>query len=505
MVVQRACVLSRVEESDPMVSRKQMLRVLEKDQLDAIHGATLEVLERTGVLVNSEEALDLLEKKGLAVDRKKKIVKMPEPVVADAIKSCKSNFKWHARSEKHSVEVVDGRTKAGPGAECVYYIDPDTDLARAPTLRDGIRCCRLLDSLDTVQIAYLPMFASDVPDDSRRLICMVAGLVHSSKLTFGGSTDRSDVEMAIRLGEAVMGGRDELRKRPLFAGYVDPISPLAHEHTMLEALLGYAQMDMPVFVTVMALAGGTAPASIAGLLVQQNAEVLSSIVLATTVTKSPKIVYGSVSCPLDMRTGMSATGAPEFSLIGVGAVQLAKYYNIPSNMGVQSDSKAVDEQAAYEKAFSALAAAAAGADFSDLFIGSTEAFNTYSPVQLVIDDEIASMAIRFTQGIEVNDQTLSVETMAKVGPMGNYLKQRDTMVAFRKEHSSPKLSDRWTRMRWDQAGSKDAKKRARERMDEILRSHVPEPLEPDVRKGLNALLAEHAKGYTVESLEKMFK
>lgn len=465
----------------------------------------MKILEKTGVLVNSDEVLDLLEKKGLPVDRKKKIVKMPEAAVAEAIKSCKSNFKWHARSEKHSIEVVDGRTKVGPGAECVYYIDPETDEARVPTLSDAVKCCRLLDSLDSVQIAYLPMYASDIPDEARKVVVMVAGLVHSSKLTYGGSTDKEDVEMAMRLGEAILGSREELRKRPLFAGYVDPISPLAHEHTMLEALIGYPRMDMPVFVTVMALAGGTAPASIAGILVQQNAEVLSSIVIASTVTKSPKIVYGSVSCPLDMRTGMSATGAPEFSLIGVGAVQLAKYYNLPSNMGVQSDSKAVDEQAAYEKAFSALAAAAAGADFSDLFIGSTEAFNTFSPVQLVIDDEIASMSSRFTQGIEVNDQTLSVETMAKVGPMGNFLKQRETMVGFRKEHMAPKLSDRWNRMRWDQTGSKDAKKRAKERMAEILKSHQPEPLEPEVKKRLDALLAEHARGYTVESLEKMFK
>jgi trimethylamine--corrinoid protein Co-methyltransferase len=486
----------------PVVSRKQMLRVLEKDQLDAIHGATLRVLERTGVLVNSTEALDLLEKKGIAADRKTKIVKMPESVVTEAVRSAKKNFKWHARSEKHTIEVVDGRTKNGPGAECVYYIDPATDKARVPTLNDGITCCRLLDALDNVQVAYLPTFAADVPDDVRRLVVMVAGLIHSSKLTYGGSTDKSDVEMAMKLGEAILGSREELRKRPLFAGYVDPISPLAHEHTMLEALLGYAAMDAPVFVTVMALAGGTAPASVAGVLVQQNAEVLSSIVLASTVTKSPKIVYGSVSCPLDMRTGMSATGSPEFSLIGVGAVQLAKYYGLPSNMGVQSDSKAADEQAAYEKAFSAIAASAAGADFSDLFFGSTEAFNTYSPVQLMIDEEIASMAARFTQGVEVSDETLSVDVMGKVGPMGSYLKQRDTMVRFRKEHMVPRLSDRWNRMKWDQAGSKGSKQRARERMDEILKTHVPEPLDQDMRKRLNSIMLEYSSKHSVDVLER---
>ena len=485
-----------------MVSKRQMLKVLEKDQLDAIHGATLRVLNETGVLVNSDQTLDLLQKKGLLVDRKTRIVKMPESAVMEAVKNCKHNFKWHARSEKNTIEVVDGKTKMGPGAEGVYYIDPDTDMARPSTLADGILCCQLLDALDNVQIAYLPITPNDVPDHAKRIVSMAAGLINSSKLTFGGSADKKDVEIAMRLGEAIYGDREMLRKKPLFCGYVDPISPLAHEHTMLEALLGYSSMDMPVFVTVMALAGGTAPASIAGLLVQQNAEVLSSIVIASCVTKTPKIIYGSVSCPLDMRTGMAATGAPEFSLMGVGAVQLAKYYRLPSNMGVQSDSKAVDEQTAYEKAFAALAAASAGADFSDLFIGSTEAFNTFSPVQLIIDNEIASNVLRFAEGIEVNENTLSVDVIAKAGPMGNYLKQKDTMVKFRKEHLEPVLSDRWTRTKWDESGSKDAKKRAKERMMELLNSHHPEPLETEVRKNIDSLVREYSKSYGADALER---
>lgn len=485
-----------------MVSRKQMLRVLEKDQLDAIHGATLRVMERTGVLVNMPEALDLLEARGLSVDRKTKIVRMDEASVMEAVRSCKGNFKWHARSERRTIEAVDGRTKIGPGAECVYFIDPETEEVRSPTLSDGIMCCRLLDALDSASIAYVPTYVSDVPDNARRVISMCAGLLNSSKPTIGGSSDKEDVQLALRLGEAILGSKEELMKRPLFCGYVDPVSPLVHERTMLEVLLGYSRINAPVFVTVMALAGGTAPASLAGLLVQQNAEILSAIVIASCVTKAPKIVYGSVSCPLDMRTGMSATGAPEFSLIGVGAIQLAKYYGLPSNMGVQSDSKAVDAQAAYEKAFAALAAAAAGADFCDLFLGSTEAFNTYSPVQLVIDDEIASNALRFAEGIEVSDDTLSVELIDKTGPMGSYLKQKETMQQFKREHLVPRLSDRWSRARWEAAGSKDAKRRAKERVVELLSSHHPEPLETEVKKNIDDILREYSKSYGADALVK---
>ncbi len=485
-----------------MVSNKQMLKILDKSDLDAIHGATLQVLQQTGVLVNSDEHLDLLQNKGLQVDRQTKIVKMPESAVMEAVKSAKHNFKWYARSEKHSIEVVDGKSKLGPGAECSYYLDPETDRARLPNLEDGITCCRLLDALPNVQIAYIPMYVNDVPESAVRILQMAGGLINSGKCTFGGSQNKADVEMSMRIGEAILGDREKLRKKPLFCGYVDPISPLAHEHTMLEALTGYAGMDMPVFVTVMALAGGTAPASLAGLLVQMNAEVLSSIVIMSTVTKAPKAVYGSVSCPLDMRTGISVTGSPEFSLIGVGATQLAKYYRLPSNMGVQSDSKTADAQTAYEKTFAGLAAVSAGADFCDLFIGSMEAFNTWSPVQAIIDEEIASNALRFAQGIEVNDETLSVDLINKVGPMGSYLKQKDTMLRFRKEHSFAELTDRNTRTAWEASGSKDAKRRAKERMVELLNSHTPEPLETEVRKDIDSLIREYTKSYGADSLEK---
>ncbi|OGS57008.1 MAG: hypothetical protein A3K60_03980 [Euryarchaeota archaeon RBG_19FT_COMBO_56_21] len=485
-----------------MVSRKQMLKVLDKSDLDAIHGATLEVLGKTGVLVNSDRTLDLLEKRGLPVDRSAKRVKMPESVVMESVKSCEKSFKLHARNEKNTIEAVDGKTKLGPGAECVWYIDPKNDEARRPTLRDGIYCCRLLDAMPEVNIAYVPMTAYDVPDDTRREVCMIAGLVNSSKFTFGGSTDAADVEFSIKLGEILKGDRESLIKAPMFAGYVDPISPLAHEHTMLDVLLGYAAINAPVFVTVMALAGGTAPASVAGIIAQQNAEVLSSIVIASCVTKNPKIVYGSVSCPLDMRSGSASTGSPEFSLIGVGAIQMAKYYELPSNMGVQSDSKAVDEQTSYEKAFAAFAAMAAGADFSDLFIGSTEAFNTFSPVQLAIDEEIAAAAIRFSQGVEVNHETLSVELMEKVGPMGSYLKEMNTLMRFRKEHMMPKLSDRSSRNKWAEGGSKSAKERAKGRLEELLRSYQLNALEPEQKKAFNELLRARASEYTVDILER---
>lgn len=484
-----------------MVSRRSTLTVLDKADIEKIHGATLSVLENTGVFVDSEETLDLLGKNGFVVDTDTRIVKMPESAVMDAVGSCAHNFRWHARSEKHSVDVVDGRTKFGPGAQCLFYIDPDTGEYRPTTLKDGIEVTRLIDALDTCTVGYVPVYPGDVPVDAMSMVTWAAGLMHTSKPSYGGWADEREFGLMLRIAELILGDEGQISKKPLFPGYIDPISPLGHDKNMLEVLLRYSRLDMPVFVMVMALAGGTAPASLAGLLVQQNAEILSSIVIAKCVTKSPKVVYGSVSCPLDMRSGAAATGSPEFSLLGVGAVQMAKYYGLPSDMGVQSDSKTIDAQTSYEKMQSALMATLSGADLAELFMGSTEAFNVFSPVQLVIDDEIASDVMRIAEGIRVDESTLSVDVIGETGPQGNYLKRKETMIQFRNEHHRSRLSDRSTRKQWTDNGSIRIETRAKERMREILRTHDPEPLEPGLARGISELLRQYAKGFDPGLLE----
>jgi len=486
-----------------MVSKKRMLKVLDKDDIEAVHAASLKVLNTTGVLVNSEEALGLLAETGYEVDRASRIVRMPEALIDEAVKSCHRNFRWYARNKRYTVDVVDGRTKLGPGSQCLYFIEPSTGSIRPATLADGAVACRLLDALETSSLGFIPIYPHDVPEDAMSVLMWATSLAHSSKLQYGCSGDPKEFELMLRIAELILGDREKFRKNSLFPGYIDPVSPLGHDRGMTETILRHMEWDSPVFVTVMALAGGTAPASLAGLLVQQNAEVLSSIAIAHCVSKRPKIIYGSVSCPLDMRSGIPATGSPEFSLIGVGAIQMAKHYGLPSNMGVQSDSKTIDAQTTYEKTIAATMAIMAGADFSELFLGSTEAFNAWSPVQAVIDDEVAANVFRIAEGIEVNEETLSTEVIGKTGPMGNYLKQGDTLRQFRRQHHQALLSDRGTRQQWSSTGSLDANSRARERARRLLETHVPEPLTSEVRNGLNGLIGEVTREFSMDSIEKL--
>jgi trimethylamine--corrinoid protein Co-methyltransferase len=486
-----------------MVSEKNRLRVLDDADLEAIHGATMAVLAKVGVRVESEDALKLLERNGYVVDMKAKLAKMDESSVTEAVKSCARDFRWHAPNERYSCDVVDGRTKFGPGSQCLSMMDPGAESVRPTTLKDSIAIVKLMDALDSCSFGGVPVYPHDVPVDQMSAVMWIVGLANSSKLSFGGWGDDFEFELMLRIADIIMGDRELLRKKVMFPAYIDPISPLAHDANMVQTLIKHCEWNSPVFVMAMALAGGTAPVTLAGLLVQQNAEILSAVAIAKCVTKNPKIVYGSVSCPLDMRSGISATGSPEFSLLGVGAVQLAKHYGLPSDMGVQSDSKTVDSQTAYEKTQATLMAILAKADTAELSLGSTEAFSTFSLVQLLIDDEITSNIMRIAQGIDVNEETLSVDVIAKTGPMGNYLKHPQTMKLFRKEHSMAKLSDRATRQQWMAVGSKDVRQRARDRANHLLVAHTPEPLEPEVRKGFDALLRDYAKGYDLRQLTEI--
>jgi trimethylamine--corrinoid protein Co-methyltransferase len=470
--------------------RTSPLKVLSDDEVRNIHTATLEVLEHTGVVIREESALALLEQAGAAVDYETNLVRIPGRLVEDAVAKTPKSFVWHARNPKHSIRVGGEPTKFGPVSGGVNIIDLETGECRAPTLRDTEQQVRLIDALENISHNYPPASHTDVSTELSDIHCVAVTVKNTSKCILGESYARDIAHDSVRVAAALAGGEDELRKKPTIAAYIDPISPLAWDEGMLGALMEYASYGQLIFMTVMAMAGGTAPATLAGLLVQQNAEILSGLLIAHLVNPRAPVVYGNVSCPMDMRTGDSCTGAPEVGLLNAASVQLAKHYGMPCSVTAQTSAKLPDAQASYEKMTSLMMGVMAGADFVDLVAGTIENFRTASYEQLVIDDELAGMAGRCAAGFEVSAETLALEVIDRVGPGGNYLADKHTTRWFRQEHYRPKLSDRSARADWEIAGSKDIRERARERAREILASHEPDPIDPAVWSEIERIVAE---------------
>lgn len=466
-----------------------------------MHGATLAVLERVGVNVREPRALQLLAGAGAIHEAGTERIRIPEALLMEAVRGIPKRWTWHAREASKSFQVGDGyRTRLGPGSTCTNIVDYATGQARAPTEREGDDLVRLMDALEYVDIDYTPLSygVSSETEGYREVATLVRDLQNTSKVFVGPSHNGAMAKEGLEVAKLLAGGEEALRKRPMMAGYCDPISPLTHDRMMTETLLEYARMGQPVFLMCLDLAGASAPASLAGTLVQQNAEILSGVLIAFLANPKTPVVYGSVSGVMDMKAGTAAVGGPEFGLMSAASVQLAHFYGLPCSTGGQSDAKIHDAQAAFEKGTSLLASMLAGADLVDLYFGSYEGFNATSPEQVIIDHEMAGYAHRYARGIEVDESSLSLDLIGAVGPGGSFLKDprslRDTMSRMRTEWYLPGLFDRKVA---DRATPRRAVLEiAHETAAAILREHVPAPLDSGVLKEANAILRRIRKDAT---------
>lgn len=474
---------------------RSRLSVLDGDEIEAIDAATMELLGRVGVQVREPRAFRLLLEAGAAVRGEPDRVTIPEALVREAIRGVPKRWTWHAREPSKSLRVGEGGpTRLGPGSACTAIVDYATGRARTPTHADGDRLVRLLDALDRVDIAYTPVSFGDTgePPRYRETATMLRDLQNTSKVLVGPTFDGAMAKDAIEVAKLLAGGEEELRKRPMVAGYCDPIAPLVHDRMMTETVVEYARMGQPVFIMCLDLAGASSPASLAGTLVQQNAEILSALLIAFLVNRHAPVVYGCVSGTMDMKAGTAAVGGPEFGLLSAAAVQIAHSYGIPCSVGGQSDAKIHDAQAAFEKGTSLLASMLAGADFVDLFFGSYAGFNATSPEQVVIDHEIAGYARRYAEGIRVDPGALSLDLIEAVGPGGNFLKHpralRDTMARMPQDWYAPALFDRRP-VEGDASATPNGLLEAAHRAAlRLVEEHEVTPLDPDVLEGAKAIL-----------------
>jgi trimethylamine--corrinoid protein Co-methyltransferase len=468
-----------------------LLEILNRDQLYQIHLASLQVLENVGVKVEKDEALKVLADAGAKVDWKTKNARIPNYLVKEEIQKAPSAFTLFGRDRIHKNTFGDGRVHFSMQGEGVHVLDLETGERRGSTIRDAAAFYKLADALENIDHASMCVSALDVPDASGPAHEVVEGFKNTTKTIDGYEYGESKSLDTIRIASVVAGGEEELRKNPLLLGFYNPVSPLQHSKDLLEGLRIYAEHNQPTLIAPMDLAGGTGPVTLAGLLVQQNAEVLSGIVIAELFNPGAPILYGTVSTVMDMRTGGAAFGAVELGLMNIASAQLARYYNLPSRgTGGATESKIPDIQAGFEKAMILSMAALAGISFIYDAAGSLESSLTASFEQAVIDNEICGMVSRAVRGIDVSDRTLATDVIEAVGPGGEFLSQRHTLENLRGEHYIPSIISRDKWEVWKKAGSKDLREVARQEAKRILEKHQPEPLDHDIRIQIENIVKE---------------
>lgn len=478
---------------------KPKLEVLDREDVLKIHWGSIRVLEKVGVKVEHDEALKTLSNAGAEVDFRQKIARIPEYLVKEALSKAPSTITLYGRNGR-ALRLEGSNVYFSPGSAAFYYIDWRTNEFRRPKSSDLSELAMLVDALENIHAQSTALVVSDVPEEICDRYRLYIILKNSTKPVDTGAFTVEGIHDMRRMLSAIAGGGESLSRKPMATFAICPSPPLKWSKLIVQNLIDCAKYKLPVHIIPMPQFGATGPATLAGALVQHNAEFLSGLVLAQLISPGTPVIYGGSPSVFDMKHATSALGAPEVPLFACAYTQIAKFYGLPSQAYLAlSDSKIIDEQAALETAMGAVMAVLAGVNLVS-GPGMLMSEDCQSLVKLVVDDEICGMALRIGRGIQIDLDTLAEEVIKEVGPGGNFLKHKHTRDWFRKEQYLPKILDRRTRVAWIEKGSKDTVNRAREVIEKILKEHRPEPLPQDIEKALDEVVIDVMKRYGLREL-----
>jgi trimethylamine--corrinoid protein Co-methyltransferase len=457
---------------------------LSPEQCQKLHNASLEILERTGVRFYHQEAVDLLKNAGAFVSEGNR-VRIPSGLVEKAFSTVPKRVTLYNRHGQPALFLEGHRCYYGPGSDCLNIIDHRTGERRKAVLQDiveGMTVCDALPHIDFIMSMFLPSDVASMVSDRYQMEVMLS---YTTKPIVFVTNEFSGCVDAVEMAEAVVGGAEALRYRPLVACYINVTTGLRHNEEALQKLLFLADKGLPALYIPVDIGGISGPVTVAGNNVLTNAGVLAGLVLSQLKREgTPFIVSGMSSGSLDMRTMVGPYCPPD--PIGVTHA-LAHHYNLPMfGLGGCSESKLVDGQAAAEAALTLMAETLGGANLiHDL--GYLESGLCGSLAQLVICNEIVGWIEHLVAPVEINDETLALDLIDDVGPDGQFLDTEHTLAHFR-EHWYPDVFERGNYDQWQAAGGKSLVERAAERVEKILEEHKPEPLPEDVARAVHTVV-----------------
>ena len=476
------------------IKNKARLKILTDDEVDMIHEASLKILERTGLRIDSEAAQQRLIKNGAAKHpTRKNVIVFPRSMVVESIKKIPRYGTYYARDPKNDVSFDGETTYAHSEGGNPNMMDLETGQIHMATFKDVCDTARVMDALENCHTVSNLIVATDVPPQLLVIKTMEGLMKNTSKALSGYALNIEQVDSLAEMWAAVSGGMEQLRKRPLFSVYGSPSSPLTYDAHVCDVMIHGAGYGVPVDIVPCPIGGGTAPITIAGGLAQQNAEILGGVMLVQTVSTKLPMQYSARLSLMDLRSGRNIWGVPFLALASAAAVQIAhKYHMIADVYGVTTDINAWDVQTGIERMEAALLPAMAGADNLSGMGGSWENASSYE--MLMIDNEIYGDVFAMMKGIQVDEDHLALDIIDKVGHMGNFLAQQHTMKYIRtnEAHVSP-LFDKRSQERIKKDGFKPLYELAKAAAKKILKEHQVTPLDKDVERELDKVIKESSK------------
>jgi trimethylamine--corrinoid protein Co-methyltransferase len=457
--------------------------LLDKEQILELHDASLTILEKTGVRVMHKEALGLLHDSGCTF-KQENIVLFPRKLVENAIDSAPKEIVIFDRTGKEAMRLAGRNSYFGTGTDLIRTVDLETGKDRPSVLQDVINAAIISDYCPDVDFIASYALPGDVPTNSMYLQCVKAMLENSTKPIFFTAAGMEDLTFIHQMAAVIAGSEREYRNKPFMIHYSEPTAPLSHSYGALNKLLFCAEKNIPICYTAGDILGGSTPVTLAGGIAQANAENLSGIVIHQLKSKGAPIISGFGLVPMDMRTTTFSYGAPDFRLTNSAFADLYHYYKLPMWSTVGSDSICLDEQASMEHAFGTLLAALDGANLIH-DVGYLGQGLLGHPAAILMCDEIISYVKRIMRGFEINQNTLALDLIDKVGPGGNYLAESHTARNFRNELWRPIFLNRDTHDGWEAKGGLMYRERVIQRTKEILKSHKSDALPEALQKQID--------------------
>ncbi len=469
--------------------RLEPTKVVSDDELESIHEASLQVLERVGMEFNDPESRSIMREAGADVDEATMRVRFPRELVEQSVAKAPAEFTLHSRNPARNVRVGGRWITFGTVASTPHFIDRNG--VRRAGDRDGFRdLLRLAQMLDIIHyVPGYPVEPIDLHASVRHLEASWDILTMTDKgmycYSLGRQRNRDCLEMT-RIARGI--SAEQLDREPSLITVVNTNSPLKLDIPMAQGMIEFALHNQPVVVTPFTLAGAMAPITLAGALAQQNAEALAGITLIQQVNPGAPVMYGGFTSNVDMQSGSPAFGTPEYVRTAMIGGQLARRYSVPYRSSNVCAANALDAQAAYESVFALWGAIMGGVNFLMHGAGWMEGGLHSSLEKMLLDADLLQMVAKMLEPVPVDADSLAVDTIAEVGPGGHFFGTAHTQARYRDAFYRPFLSDWRNYESWDEAGRPTADQRAHRLVEQFLAAYQEPEMDPDAKAELRAFI-----------------
>ena len=462
-----------------------MFKPLSDTDVEKVNNAVFNVLENIGLSQAIPSCVEMVTNAGGSYDADNDRLFFPRPLVEDTIANANRNVVLYGQDPKHDIEVTGSKTYFGTAGAAVHVVDVDTREYRESTLADLYNIARIVDQMEHIHFFQRPLVCRDLTDplemDFNTCYAAISG---TSKHVGTSWVLKEHLDLTFKMLHEVAGSEQKWRERPFVScSNCFVVPPMRFAEDACDVLETVVRGGMPVLLLAAGQAGATSPAALAGSVVQEVAEVLAGLVYVNLIVPQHPAIFGTWPFVSDLRTGAMSGGSGEQAVLMAACGQMGRYYDLPTGVAAgMTDAKMPDAQSGYEKAYTDLLAGHSGANLIYESAGMHGSLLGCCYESYVIDNDMLGAINRTIRGIEVNDETLSVEAMRDVciGGPSHYLGHDQTINLMQREYIYPDIGDRTSPKEWKEQGSTTILERAKVKVEEIVTSYFPEHISADV-------------------------